>query len=309
MTTAHIPVVDFGSQFQDNKEQLGITLVDIFRTVGFVYLKNHGVPEETIQGAFGSSQKFFELGTDTKKKYGRPPGTDVNSGYVPVGMERLNAFLENEHKTVEIREAYNYLPFDKTKLPSEVPQFDETLSTLFVESTRLARDIFECIALGLCLEKQDIFVSSHQLIGQRGNPTTLRTLSYPPIDPSAEDAAQLTRCGTHSDYGTITLLYQDEIGGLEVENRDDVFLPALPMPGTILVNVGDLLQRWTSDLLRSTRHRVTCNNMQAIKKTRQSLAFFVHPDDNFTVKCLDGSDKYPPVSAGEYLQDRFKLTY
>ncbi|XP_055356093.1 uncharacterized protein LOC129601330 [Paramacrobiotus metropolitanus] len=304
---SHIPVLDF-NEFHNpaTRAAFGKRLVEVFCSTGFVYLKNHGVDQQLIDAAFQASKDFFTSPIENKKKYSRPTGFDANAGYVCQGMERLNAFLDKEHETIEVREAYNFLPFDLARVPPALPL--ATFTRLFHASWELTKKIFDCLAVGLDLPVADLFQRSHALVGQRGNPTTLRTLWYPPVDGDAGAKDHFTRCGTHSDYGTLTLLYQDDVGGLEVENRKDEFVPATPMPGCVLVNVADLLQRWTTDKLRSTRHRVGFSGNVA-NQARQSMAFFVHPDDNYVIRCLDGSEKYPPISAGEYLQERFKQTY
>ena len=155
------------------------------------------------------------------------------------------------------------------------------------------------------------------------HPSPIRSLYYP---PHSSENTEATRCGTHSDYGSITLLFQDDVGGLEVESVErDQFVEAQPIENTVLVNIGDLLQFWTSDDLRATvsgrhsqifkpqifqKHRVRLNDSIKATKARQSIAFFVHPDDDFIVSPVNGDTaKYPPISAGKYLQNKLDATY
>ncbi|GAU93748.1 hypothetical protein RvY_05639 [Ramazzottius varieornatus] len=301
-----IPQLDFTLR---DEEGFAARLVEILHTVGFVYLRNHGIDSRLIQKAFEVSADFFRLSQEEKLRYRRPEGADVNSGYVPVGMEKLGVFIEEEKRKKEFREAYNFLPFDRKRLPESLPDFEGAITDLFTASAELTTRIFACLAKGLDLQDKTIFERSHSLIGSRECDTTLRLLSYPPVEVSRNTEGELLRCGTHSDYGTITLLYQDAVSGLEVENMQDEFVPATPIPDCVLVNVGDLLQRWTSDYLRSTRHRVTCNNKSANGKVRQSMAFFVHPNSDFLVECLDGTNRYPAITGGDYLREKFKMTY
>ncbi|XP_016376683.1 UPF0676 protein C1494.01-like, partial [Sinocyclocheilus rhinocerous] len=149
--------------------------------------------------------------------------------------------------------------------------------------------------------------SAHKHIGSDVNGTTLRTLYYPPVNSTCVKENQL-RCGEHSDYGSITLVFQSSEGGLQVLNRAGEFISAPSIPGTVLINIADLMQRWTSDVYVSAVHRVLLPPA-GDSSTRQSLAFFVQPDDEAIISCCDGSDKYPPVKSVDYLLSRFNDTY
>ncbi|KAI3371066.1 hypothetical protein L3Q82_023708 [Scortum barcoo] len=138
------------------------------------------------------------------------------------------------------------------------------------------------------------------------NGTTLRSLYYPPVNSEKAKEGQL-RCGEHSDYGSITLLFQNN-EGLQVRRRSGEFICVPTIPGAILINIADLMQRWTADVFVSVLHRVLLPPA-GDSSTRQSLAFFVHPDDEALITCCDGSNKYPPVTAGAYLIKRLSDTY
>uniref|UniRef100_A0AAR2JCD7 Fe2OG dioxygenase domain-containing protein n=1 Tax=Pygocentrus nattereri TaxID=42514 RepID=A0AAR2JCD7_PYGNA len=140
-----------------------------------------------------------------------------------------------------------------------------------------------------------------------GNCTSLRALYYPPVKRETVKEDQI-RCGEHSDYGSITLLFQSHEGGLQVMNRKGEFISAPSIPGTVLVNIADLMQRWTSDVFVSAVHRVLLPP-EGDLRTRQSLTFFVQPDNDAKISCCDGSNKYPPVRSWDYLQSRFNDTY
>ncbi|XP_078405414.1 uncharacterized protein LOC144684892 [Cetorhinus maximus] len=150
------------------------------------------------------------------------------------------------------------------------------------------------IALGLGLET-DLFINKHKEISSNQNPTTLRTAYYPSIQKSSVKEYQM-RCGEHSDYGTFTLLFQDQNGGLEVMHKFGQYIAAPYIQNTVLLNIGNLLQRWTSDTLISTKHRVPIpQSDDMLNSPRQSVAFFVHPDHIAILACCDGLDKYPPI--------------
>ena len=117
------------------------------------------------------------------------------------------------------------------------------------------------------------------------------------------------RCGEHSDFGTMTLLFQDKVGGLEVLVPKTGYVPVKPMSGTVIVNMGDMISRWTSDTLIANKHRVGFTDDEAQRmQRRQSVAFFVHPDSEYIIKCLDGSDKYEPISSADYAKYRLNQT-
>lgn len=183
------------------------------------------------------------------------------------------------------------------------------------------------IALGLHLE-EGWFDGK---IGKQDH--NLRLLNYPSIKTALLKKEGQARAGAHTgqfpplfiytstdsrktDYGSITLLFQDPVGGLQVKNpRSGEFTAAPPIPGTIVVNAGDLLARWSNDVLRSTLHRVVAPSGEGREETpkRQSIAFFCNPNFDAEIDCLPGCEggekKYEPVKTGEYIVRRLSETY
>ncbi|KAK3102823.1 hypothetical protein FSP39_014200 [Pinctada imbricata] len=153
----------------------------------------------------------------------------------------------------------------------------------------------------------DYFRECHHLIGQKGNNSSLRSLYYPPLSSGVKSGQM--RCGEHSDFGTITLLFQDDAGGLQVKLPNGDYIPADPIPDTVLVNLGDLMQRWTADKLVATKHRVVFPEDLKSTKGRQSFAFFVQADDEVVIECLDKSNKYEPMTSLDYLNMKFNTIY
>ncbi|RXN01930.1 ATP-binding cassette sub-family C member 8 [Acipenser ruthenus] len=242
---------------------------------------------ETVEGlttirAFGYEAKFRQKLLEY---------TDANN--------IASLFLTAANRWLEVR----------MKCPSDaaIPEFREVLDSFFRRCKKLALRVLEVTALCLGLER-DFFVSKHRLIGSNKNCTTFRTLYYPPLHKVIVKPNQI-RCGEHSDYGSLTLLFQDESGGLEVMNRSGQYISAPCIPGTVLVNIADLMQRWTSDVLVSTFHRVVLPSDDKMNTSRQSMAFFVHPDNDEIISCCDGSSKYPPVNALQYTKDRAYIAY
>ncbi|XP_071113472.1 uncharacterized protein [Haliotis cracherodii] len=313
MAASAIPVVDFQkyglnvadptSVASEVLETTAREIYDAFSTIGFVYLINHGVEQRKVDDMFTASKSFFDQPVEEKRKCARVQGKHYH-GYVALESETLNP----ERQSADLKEAFNFTPKDDGAWPADVPQFKSTFFSFFDECKRLTERFLDVLSIGLKLQDRNFLRECHSLIGNKGNITTLRSLYYPPLAGTVKPGQ--VRCGEHSDYGTLTLLFQDDVGGLEVMNTDDVYVPAQPVPGAIVVNIGDLMQRWTGDKLRAAKHRVLIPESELKKhQTRQSLAFFINPDDATIIKCLDGSDKYEPISCLDYLNYKFSQIY
>jgi len=210
----------------------------------------------------------------------------------------------------EIREAYDVTSMNTGFDGQEYPQFRKSIECILPQLSELTLRLLKCLAIALGLE-ENYFVERHKHMcaEDKQNPTTFRTLFYPSLSASDTLEAGVQRCGEHSDYGTVTLLFQDDMGGLEVLSEGR-WIPATPIPDTILVNLGDLMQFWTADYYTATVHRVRVPEEEVRRcAPRQSLAFFVHPDNEVMVSPLDGSSKYPTVSALDHLSYRYSQTY
>ncbi|XP_063970998.1 uncharacterized protein LOC129282952 [Lytechinus pictus] len=307
-----VPIIDFSAYSLDREnpvpEEFPKLIDDVHNaltTIGFMYLKNCGIPVQTIEDAFHYSKKFFLLPTETKMKYVRPQNT--NHGYVQLEREGLNP----DRPFNDLKEAFNCTTASEHRPypDEELPEFRTSLSGLFEVLVPLHNRILEVMARGLQLEDPQFFVERHKFIGTLKSNSTLRTLYYPSLD-NVEVKEDQVRCGEHSDYGGITLLFQDPQPGLEVRNLEDKWIPAKPIEGTVVVNIGDLMQRWTSDKLIASKHRVMIP-LDQIKRqqVRQSMAFFGHPDNDAVIECINNSNKYPPTTGLKYLDMRFAATY
>ncbi|XP_059831708.1 uncharacterized protein LOC132397246 [Hypanus sabinus] len=302
-----ISIIDFGSfalgkaEPSDNEmKRLSTEFMRELNKNGFVYLKNTGIKEEQVFRTMDISTKFFLLPKKTKQQYAISNDSDIpHHGWYDLETERLN-----KEDNIELKEAFNLSALTSNdKWPiKEAPEFSNSMETFFRTCQELSTRILKVLELSLGMET-DFFVSKHLKMGTITNSTTLRTLNYPPIQKSSLEAYQ-TRCGEHSDFGTFTLLFQDKNGGLEVKSRSGQYITAPYIPNTVLFNVANILQRWTSDRWISTKHRVPIPQTEdAMNRTRQSLAFFVHPSHDAIIACCDGLDKYPPISSIQYLKD------
>ncbi|KAF8165484.1 Clavaminate synthase-like protein [Crassisporium funariophilum] len=323
-----IPVINFSkfkaASSQNEKQKIATEIVSAFKTSGFIYLSHHGIPQATVQNAFKESAEFFSLPSETKRKLAWEDPRS-NRGYVEIGRERvtqsadLQEIAKLREKAPDFKETMEIgRDWDsewKNQWPSEkdAPRFKQTMLDFYETCHNLHVHVMRSIAIGLDLEEH-FFDKS---IGEKCH--NLRLLSYPPIKTNLLEKEGQARAGAHSDYGTLTLLFQDSVGGLEVRDpHTGTFVPATPIPDTIVVNVGDLLARWSNDVLRSTLHRVVApaakkvTSSEGLTPARQSIAFFCNPNFNAEVSCLPNcgkEPKYPPINAGAYIVGRLAVTY
>ncbi|KAF9006520.1 hypothetical protein BDQ17DRAFT_1239196 [Cyathus striatus] len=323
-----IPVIDFSNFRSANspteKKQTADEIVSAFKDSGFIYLANHGIPSETVKTAFMKSKEFFALPQHVKDSLAWEDPRS-NRGYVKIGRERVTQSADLAEIAALRRKAPDFKEsmeigrdWDsewKNQWPQETdtPVFKRTMLDFYQTCHELHVHVMRSIALGLDLEESFF---DDKINDQCHN---MRLLSYPPVWRAVLEGEGQARAGAHSDYGTLTLLFQDSVGGLEAKNpHTGRFLPAPPIPNTIVVNVGDLLARWSNDVLRSTLHRVVAppatkiNDTEILTPARQSIAFFCNPNFSAEVSCLPNCGKeakYPPVNTGDYIVGRLAVTY
>lgn len=306
-----IPVIDFATFREGDLSQRSAVAAKIYRacqSIGFIYLKNPGIDSNLITETFGQSQKFFNRTLFEKNQLAWSDKFS-NRGYVGVGRERLD-----ESKTGDLKEAYNIGRESNSTEMSGCNRwlggddlFRNTMLDFFSACNETATSVCEALAIALNLPEA-FFVNNHN---QQDN--TLRLLHYPPIE-QAPSLLQ-SRAGEHSDYGSFTLLFQDAVGGLEVCNASGEWIEAPFVPETVLVNTGDLMERWTNHVFRSTKHRVRIPQEQKAKQSRYSIAFFCHPNHDTEISCLNTCQSvehpplYSPITAGDYLLSRLQATY
>jgi len=290
-------------------------LCSAFQETGFAYLVNHGIGPILIKEAMEKSFEFFSLDEDLKEKLRKGP---EYQGWVAQGREIFDQDEEGKIAELEVRETFDLKNISPgAKFPDEsCPALRPALTALSEVSKQLAERILDCVSLGLrqdqgFLARKHRGMLSQDMQGEVGNATTLRSIHYPPIPDSLAARPGIVRCGEHSDYGTVTILFQDNLGGLEAKSVTGRWLPADPIPGAVLINVGDLLENLSCGRFPATRHRVVVPEKEFRRKSpRQSIAFFVHPDDQVECSPLEGPDpRYPMVTALGHLENRFRATY
>lgn len=265
------------------------------RADGFFAITGHGVDAAVVQAAFDAGRRFFALPEDAKQRWhiDRWP---LRRGFDPIGWQALDPA-----QPPDLKESF-YLGVEAIG-PNQWPEVEgfrpalETYSAAMEALARRLMGLFEQ-ALGLGAGHFDAFMR---------HPTcTTRLLHYPP-NAAAALPGQIG-CGAHTDWGAVTLLAQDDAGGLQVQRADGTWLDVTPMPGTFVVNVGDMTQRWTNDRWRSTVHRVVQG------RERWSIAYFFDLDAEASVEplpcCVSDANpaRYGPLTAGEHLEAMYRKT-
>lgn len=206
------------------------------------------------------------------------------------------------------------------RFDEEGTDFTIGMKQFFLSLKNLHINVMRSIALGMGLDEQ--FFDPYT----DGGDNTLRLLHYPAVKKSVfKNNPGQVRAGEHSDYGSITLLFQDDTGGLEVKSPKNTWVRATPIPGTIVVNAGDLLSRWSNDQIKSTKHRVIqppskeddmhdAGDENAMFPPRYSIAYFCNPNFDKHIEALPGTfekegKKYEGINSGDYLVQRLAATY
>ena len=197
---------------------------------------------------------------------------------------------------------------DGTPWPKEWLKFEDFMRMFHMKCYLLALEILRSFAIGLNLDPS-LFDTKFN----NGDCALLRILHYPPLPDSIEN--KQIRAGEHTDYGALTILFQDSIGGLEVKTVDNKWISAPYYEDTVLINVGDVMEMWTNGLLKSTLHRVVNPTDERVNKPRYSSAFFCDPDLDAEINCIEDFVtverplKYPSKLYKDHILGKYKATY
>ena len=309
MSTKNIPQLDL-SDFLSNDNNLRNKFVKslgkAYADIGFVAVKNHGIPENTIDKLYQKLKAFFDLPLSVKQKY-ELEENGGQRGYTSFGKEHaknssVGDLKEFWHFGQEINEnSRNEENYPQNIYVDEVPDFLDVGVEAYKSFEKTGFTILRALALHLGLDENyfNEFV--------KGGNSILRPIHYPPIENPQTNAV---RAGEHEDINLITLLVGASADGLQVLNKNGEWISVTAVKDHIVVNVGDMLQRLTNEKLKSTTHRVVNPDGDNISESRYSVPFFLHPISSMKLNCLeeciDDKKIYEDITAGEYLHERLK---
>jgi len=308
MTDTRLPLIDMTGVHQGDAasiQRVGAAIREACSESGFFYITNHGVPQAVIDRAMAAAKTFFAYPVETKRQVA------VNKRHR--GWHALGGALMYEATRPDHKEFFSIgleLPEDDANVlagealrgpnqwPAFMPELQKALDDYYAAIAVAGADLLKAVAAGLGID-EDFFTAKYDKRLQR-----TQMVYYPPHPPMAE--ADQFGVAPHTDYGCITLLYQDDSGGLQVrELGTNDWIDATPIHGSLVVNVGDLLARWSNDRFRSTLHRV----INKSGHERYTIATFYDPTYNAVVDPCDlgvepDASLYPPVAAGDYILKR-----
>lgn len=302
-------IVDFGDYGLDTEDislvsdekisELGKSIVQILKTHNFCYLKNHGIKQQLIRDYMKASAEFFKLSSDEKNAYAI--GTDYHFGWV-----KLEGMVVNSKSSVgDLNEFFLYTPYSYNEKWPPVKEFEELTKQFYGKSRELGLRFCDVLSLALDQPK-DFLRNAHRYVGSpKGNYSPCKTLLYPPIEPNAPEKPGQFRIGHHTDVTTVTFDFQDGVRGLEVQSPTGDFVAADPIPGTVVVYLGDVMQRMKLGNLTAPLHGIPIPSDENLRKsTRQSLIFFLIPDEGYEIKSSDELGSSASATAKELVTDK-----
>jgi isopenicillin N synthase-like dioxygenase len=312
MTGAALPVIDIGglrSEVPGAHRAVVAALRDACTTTGFFYVADHGVPADVIAEIFAAGRRFFDQPLAAKERI----GFRRNRGYDGIGRQTLDQAAGRDIKEsiilgVDLAADHPLvvagLPNHAVNpWPENLPGWRDSVRRYFAAMDRLSRQLLRGLALSLALP-EDFFEPGLAL-----PMSSVRLLHYPAAPTGA--ATPPVGAGAHSDWGLITILAQDQVGGLEVQLPSGAWIGATPLSDTFVVNLGDMMARWTNDRYASTPHRV----INRAATDRYSVAFFCDPGYHTPVECLpsctgvDRPPRYAPTTCGAHLAEMYARSY
>lgn len=311
-----LPVIDLnllGSEIPSDQQRLARELAQACLDTGFFYIRNHGISRALVEAVFHQSRLLFDLPEPDKEQINKARSS-ANRGYEPLRGQTLEPgappdlkegfYIGEELGEEDPRVQAGRFNQGPNQWPQTLPQFRDTMTTYFDAMNRLSSRLMAALALSLDLPRDHFADFCRQPL------STLRLLHYPPQPARPEPGEK--GCGAHTDFGGITILLLDHNPGLQVwDNRQQDWINADPLPDTFVVNLGDMIARWTNDRYRSTLHRVV-NTSGA---ERYSVPFFYsgNPDHEVTClpSCLGAGEQphYPPTTVEAHLTEMYRRTY
>ncbi|KAL9605655.1 MAG: hypothetical protein Q9179_001160 [Wetmoreana sp. 5 TL-2023] len=321
-----LPIISLAPLLDSNSlaiQSTAISLLSAFETSGFLYLTDSPIPAELLSRVYALSARFFARPLAEKDALAWTTPT-ANRGYSKQGHEKVSLGMSKDEVArdrsgagEDQKESFEIGRHNDVDHPNQWPQGDDEFKGVMLDFFERCRQLHAVIMKGLAiaLGLDSEFFGGY--IKQGDN--ALRLLHYPSV-PAGAFANGRVRAGLHSDYGSVTLLFQDSRGGLQVERQNGEFVDVAPIEGTIVLNAGDLLSRWSNGRIRSTRHRVVEPPLKMDGQDgyppRYSIAYFCNPDSDKTIEALPGTyggdkgpKKWESINSGEYLVQRLSATY
>ena len=305
---SEVPVLDLTNLVHGRPiDALARELRSACETTGFFYVANHGVPQAVVEDAFVATQRYFAL--PLEKRLRDKIDERFRRGFMPMGINQHPSYAP------DLKESFDYcldLSLDDpdvaaqrplhgpNRWPDDLPWFRPKAEAYFDATMALGKQLLKLVALSLA-QPQDFFLQ-----WCKKPMVQTRLFHYPPQPVDA--AENQLGVAPHTDYGMITILAQDPIGGLEVLKRDGEWVAAPYIEGTFVINLGDLMKVWTNDIFVSNPHRV----INRSGRERYSIPTFFNLDYDTPVACLDSCQssenlpKYKPIKSGDYLVSRFR---
>ena len=309
MSKQSIPSVDLRDFLSENpkrKQKFVDEIGSAFEDIGFVALKGHFLDNQLVDELYGEIRKFFSLPLETKRSY-EIPEIGGQRGYVSFGKEHAKGRKEGDLK--EFWHFGQYVDKD-SKYASEYPEnvcVEELphFNIIGKEAYQMLEKtgIYVLRALALHLGLDEFHFDNY---AKEGN-SILRPIHYPPITSEPENAI---RAAAHGDINLITLLMGAQGRGLQVQNHDGEWIDSIAEPDELVINVGDMLSRYTNNKLKSTIHQVVNPPRELWGTSRYSIPFFMHPISEMRLDCLENCidaenpKKFEDISAGEFLYER-----
>ncbi len=312
-----IPILDLNGALQPGgprSAEVARELRAAALSCGFFYVRNHGVPAERLAQQFELAQRLFALPAERKQALSMLNSPQLR-GFENLGEQTLDAAMKpdlkesfccgmdwpDEHPYVKA----GYFSYGPSQWPEDLPDAHPLCQDWIARMNRLSERLMQLMALSLDLPETFFDKDCHEPM------VTLRMVRYPPHPADADE--RTFGAGAHTDWGAITVLAQDAHGGLEVQMPDGHWEAAPPVAGCFVVNLGDMVPRWTNGLYRSNAHRV--RNLHSGGAPRYSLPFFYEPNYLARIAAVPGTvapgerARFEPCTAGEHLQQMYDRSY
>ncbi|WP_323614097.1 2-oxoglutarate and iron-dependent oxygenase domain-containing protein [Pseudomonas putida] len=309
-----LPIIDISPLYQHDpaaRQAVARQIDAACRQWGFYYIKGHPIPATRIGALKAAAEQFFACPAEEKLRIDITQ-SEHHRGYGAIATEQLDPSRPSDlketfdmgfHMAPDHPDVLAKKPLRGPNRHPAIAGWEALLQTHYQDMHALSLTLLRAMAQALGIE--------HDFFDQRfANPISVfRMIHYPPRQAASSTDQQ--GAGAHTDYGCVTLLYQDSTGGLQVQSVDGQWIDAPPIEGTYVVNIGDMMARWSNDRYTSTSHRVVSPQ----GAHRYSMPFFAEPHPDTMISCLpncsspDNPPKYPPVSCSAYMLSRFAETY